>query len=287
MVVLAERRSSRAALWAARLSTFSAVLFAVAGLGHRFGFVETIGFFWVLGLVVALALAALILAGAGALQIWTYGDRGAVGTARAVIVALLVLSPFLVSAWRVYAFPTLSDISTDLTDPPPLDAAARLRTGDMNPVAPISAEQAALQADGYPDVTGRRYPLSADRVQELAAALVAGNGWTLTAPPTPPLDGGDGMIEALAKTSILAFPVDVSIRITDEGETSYVDMRSASRYGRHDLGDNAARITDFLLALDTAVAGAAGTTPAEPAAPPPDAVPVPTEPPEQSDAPAD
>src|SRR5258705_4119371 len=107
MVVLAERRSSRAALWAGRLAIFAAVLFVVAGLGHRFGLVETVGFFWVLGLVAALALAALILAGAGFFQLWTYGDRGGIAAARAVIVALLVLSPFLVSAWRVYAFPML------------------------------------------------------------------------------------------------------------------------------------------------------------------------------------
>ena len=285
MVVLAERRSSRAALWALRLSTFSAVLFVVSGLGHRLGLVETIGFFWVLGLVAALALASLVLAGGGFFQLWMHGDRGGISAARAVIVALLVLSPFLVSAWRVYAFPMLSDISTDLTDPPPLDAAARLRSGNMNPVTPISAEHGAVQTDFYPEVTGRRYPLSADRVEELAAALVLDNGWTLTAPLLPPTDGGDGMIEALARTAILAFPIDVSIRITDEGETSYVDMRSASRYGRHDLGDNAARIADFLTALDAAVAGAAGIAPAEPGLPAD--MPVPAEPPAQSDAPAD
>jgi hypothetical protein len=287
MVVLAERRSSLAALWAGRLAIFAAILFAVAGLGHRFGLVETIGFFWVLGLVAALALAALILAGAGFFQLWTYGDRGGIAAARAVIVALLVLSPFLVSAWRVYAFPMLSDISTDVTDPPPLAAAAKLRSGDMNPVSPISADQGAVQSDAYPDVTGRRYPLSADRVAELAAALVLDNGWTLTAPPVPPGNGGDGMIEALARTTILAFPVDVSIRITDEGETCYVDMRSASRYGRHDLGDNAARITGFLTALDAAEAGAAGIAPADPALPPAVELPLPSEPPASSDAPAD
>ena len=44
-------------------------------------------------------------------------------------------------------------------------------------------------------------------------------------------------------------------------------MRSASRYGRHDLGDNAARIAGFLTALDAAVAGAAGPAPAEQAPP--------------------
>jgi hypothetical protein len=85
----------------------------------------------------------------------------------------------------------------------------------------------------------------------------------------------------LAKTMILGLPVDVSIRITDEGDTTYVDMRSASRYGRHDLGDNAARINGFLVALDAAVAGAAGVPPPAEEAPPaaPSEVPVPTEPP--------
>lgn len=282
MVVLAERRSSAAAVWASRLASFSAVLLVVSGLGHRFGLVETIGFFWLLGVVGALALCALLLAGAGFFQLWTYGDSGGIRAARAVFVALAVLSPFGISAYRVHAYPRLSDVSTDVNDPPPLEAAARLRTPDMNPVGPISAEEAALQADGYPNLTGRRYPLSADRVQELAAQLVLANGWSFTRPPTPALDGGDSFIEALAKTTFLSFPVDVSIRITDESDTTYVDMRSASRYGRHDLGDNAARIDDFLSALDAAVAGAAGALPAEDAPVPPAAdVPLPQDAPSE------
>jgi hypothetical protein len=282
MVVFAERRSSSAALWASRLASFAAVLFVVSGLGHRFGLVEAIALFWLLGVIGTLAVAALLLAGAGFFQLWTFGDRGGIGAARAVVVALIVLAPFLVSAYRVYAYPRLSDVSTDTADPPPLDAAARLRTADMNPVALISADDAALQAEGYPDLTGRRYQLSADRVQELAATLVLAKGWIFTRPPTPPLSGGDNFIEALAKTMVLALPVDVSIRVTDEGDTAYVDMRSASRYGRHDLGDNAARIDEFLLALDAAVAGAAGTPPAAeegPPAPSAEEVPIPAEPP--------
>lgn len=280
-IVLAGRRPSSFALWARRLATFSAVLLVVSGLGHRFGLVEAIPFFWLLGLVGTLAVAALLLAGAGFFQLWIYGDRGGVSAMIATLTALVVLAPFAMSAWRVYAYPRLSDISTDTQDPPPLDAAAGLRSSDMNPVGPISAEDAALQAEGYPDLTGRRYQLSADRVQELAAQLALASGWTFEQPPTPPLDGGDSFIEALAHTTFLAFPVDVSIRITDEGDTTYVDMRSASRYGRHDLGDNARRVSDFLVALDAAVAGAAGLPAAteEPPALPETDVPVPTEPP--------
>jgi uncharacterized protein (DUF1499 family) len=40
-------------------------------------------------------------------------------------------------------------------------------------------------------------------------------------------------------------------------------MRSASRYGRYDLGDNAVRIVDFLAELDQQVAGQVGTAPAQ------------------------
>ncbi|MDW6020948.1 DUF1499 domain-containing protein [Mesorhizobium sp. BAC0120] len=279
MVVLAERRSSRSAVWAGRLARFSAVLFVVSGLGHRLGLIETIGFFWLLGLIGTLAIAALLLAAAGFYRLWTYGERGGISSAWAVLIALVVLAPFMVSAWRVYAYPQLSDISTDIADPPPLDAAEKSRTADMNPVAPISAEQGEMQSEAYPDITGRRYPLSADRVQQLAADLVLANGWKFIQPPTPALAGGDSYMEALAKTAYLAFPVDVSIRITDEGDTSYVDMRSASRYGRHDLGDNAARINDFLVALDAAVAGAAGVRAAEEPPPAPSEVPVPSAPP--------
>src|SRR5919108_2696964 len=161
MVVLAERRSSQSALWAGRLAKFSAVLFVVSGLGHRFGLVETTGFFWLLGVIGTLATAALLLAAAGFYRLWTYGDRGGMSSAWAVVIALAVLAPFFASAWRGYTYPPLSDISTDISDPPPLDAAEKLRTAEMNPVAPISAEQGALQTEAYPNVTGRRYPLSA------------------------------------------------------------------------------------------------------------------------------
>jgi uncharacterized protein (DUF1499 family) len=70
-------------------------------------------------------------------------------------------------------------------------------------------------------------------------------------------------IEALAHTPLLGFPVDVAVRLTDEGTSTYVDMRSASRYGRHDLGDNAARIAAFLGELDAEMAVQAGAASAE------------------------
>ena len=65
-------------------------------------------------------------------------------------------------------------------------------------------------------------------------------------------------IGALARSFVLDLPVDVAVRITADEDSTLVDMRSASRYGRHDLGDNARRIAAFLAALDAEVAGQAG-----------------------------
>ena len=48
----------------------------------------------------------------------------------------------------------------------------------------------------------------------------------------------DGYIEAVARTPIMGFREDVSIRVTPDGEGSRVDIRSASRYFESDLGSS-------------------------------------------------
>lgn len=55
---------------------------------------------------------------------------------------------------------------------------------------------------------------------------------------------------AIAHSPFLGLKSDVVIRLLDEGETTYVDMRSLSRYGKRDMGLNAAFITEFLSALE-------------------------------------
>jgi hypothetical protein len=51
----------------------------------------------------------------------------------------------------------------------------------------------------------------------------------------------------------MGFRDDVVLRLRADSDGTRVDMRSASRYGRHDLGTNAARIVAFLDDVDTAV----------------------------------
>lgn len=258
-----ERRTSRAAGWCRRAGVFSAVLLVSAGVGHRYGLLETPAFLWVLGIVAVLAIAALVLGAISFRKVWNDGDRGGGDLTLGIAMALLVLAPFVVSAYHGVVYPELNDISTDLEDPPALAVAARMRGPDMNPLVPTTPEQRRLQAQKFPEVTGRRYELAFDRTFDTVMALMERRGWKPTGPWLEAGRQSEITIDTVAYTTILAFPVDVAIRLINEGNSTYVDMRSASRYGRHDLGDNAARIVDFLAELDIEIAAQAGAVPAE------------------------
>lgn len=262
MTALVEPRTSSAAGWSRRLAWFSAVLFAVAGAGHRFSLLETVPFLWTLAVVGTLAVAALVLAGMSFPRIWNFGDRGAGDAAIGAALALIVLSPFLFSGYCVFAYPELHDLSTDPSDPPLLTLAAQQRSPGMNAITGIDGQTAALQLEHYPEIVGRRYDLPLERTEDMVNGLVEAHGWKAAAAASRSEgDDPDTAVitrEFQARSPILGFPADVAIRLIEEEGSTYVDMRSASRYGRHDLGENARRIAGFLAEMDTRVALQAG-----------------------------
>jgi len=259
MTVFVARRTSSAAGWSRRLAWFSAVLFAVSGAGHRFGLLETIPFVWTLAVIATFAVAALVLAGVSFPRIWNFGDRGARSAAIGVAVSLVVLSPFLFASYCVLAYPQLHDISTDQSDPPLLTLAAQQRRPGMNAITGIDGEAAALQFEHYPEIVGRRYDLPLERAADIVNGLVEAHRWKPVAGSEAD-DRGSAIItrEFVARSPVLGLPADVAIRLIEEDGSTYVDMRSASRYGRHDLGENARRIAGFLEEMDAQVALQAG-----------------------------
>ncbi|MDN5928081.1 MAG: DUF1499 domain-containing protein [Hyphomicrobiales bacterium] len=218
---------------------------------------DTFDFLWIMLLVAVLAVAALLLVAVSFRRVWGRGDRGGGAAIVAVLVSLLVLAPFAVAGVWFFLYPRLNDISTDLVSPPALVMAAKVRNDHMNQVGPITREAAARQVAAYPEITGRRYNASPGDVLGAVDHVIARRGWKIVSHP-PLVDGErEYTLEAVAKTFLFGFPSDVAIRLTDEGESTYVDMRSASRYGDDDFGDNAARVSKFLDALDTGMAGQA------------------------------
>src|SRR5207245_9918786 len=91
-----------------------------------------------------------------------------------------------------------------------------------------------------------------DRAYAVTLALVNKRKWLVIdeRPPQPPRRVG--RIEAVARTPIMGFREDVSIRVSSDGEDSRVDIRSSSRYFESDLGSNATRIAKLIDDINTA-----------------------------------
>ncbi len=254
-IIIPMPRRSRLAAWAQRVAVFAALLLAVSGLSHRFGFLQTQAFLVVLCGVAALAFLALVLVSAAWHGVWVKGRRGGFDMVKATLLSLLVLAPFGWAGMLAATQPMLIDITTDPDDPPTLAGERR--------AAAFGEEAKGLQAQAYPAIGGHRYPVAVDRMAEIVGQMMEERGWDKA---TVSEGTQEIALRTVARTTILGFCSDVAVRITDEGETSFVDMRSRSRIGRTDLGDNAARIESFLAELDTRAVASAAPVPTSPAA---------------------
>jgi uncharacterized protein (DUF1499 family) len=93
-------------------------------------------------------------------------------------------------------------------------------------------------------------PLTLDIGPEEAFALVrkaAENlGWRVIEAVPPGGRVGLGRLEAVDRSLILRVPYDITVRVRPRVDGTRIDIRSASRFGNHDLGANADHIRDFL-----------------------------------------
>src|SRR5579871_6655127 len=261
------------ATWARNLSVFSVVAVLVSILIVRFGFLEIkpalATFFGALGL----AALSFLIGLAGFAAIWQNGTRGMSRILLAFLINSLVLAYPAYLAWQYRKLPPIHDITTDPIDPPRFEALARLRAGDgANTAVYAGLYSAEQQRQAYPDIETVELQIPVQRAYEITLQLVTKRKWLVIdeRPPQPPRR--IGRIEAVARTPIMGFREDVSIRVSPDDEDSRVDIRSASRYFESDLGSNAARVRKLIDDLNTA-ADADALKPAKKTAPPPKAPP--------------
>jgi uncharacterized protein (DUF1499 family) len=254
---------------ARNLAVFSVVAVVVSIMIVRFGFLEMkpaiATFFGALGLAAVSILVGL----AGFAAIWQNGSRGMSRILIAIVIDAVVLAYPAYLALQYRKLPAIHDITTDPIDPPRFEALARLRTGEgANTAVYAGLYSAEQQRQAYPDIEPLQLEIPVDRAYAIALQLVNKRKWLVIdeRPPSPPRR--IGRIEAVARTPIMGFREDVSIRIAPDGDLdSRVDIRSSSRYFESDLGSNAARVTKFIDDLSTA-AEADSLKPAKKVAPP-------------------
>lgn len=244
------RPHSGAASWSPRFGLLAAALLLVSLALHRLGFIATLNLPYFLALSAVLALIALFLAFLGLRALWTDGAAGGLASVKGIIFAAIALAPLLCAAAAWFVFPPLYEISTDFSNPPAF--LPQMRPADaLRPRADFSAAAAAEQLNAWPHLTGRRYDGSPDAVLKAVYAVLQANHWPVSAAAGQPGEDRYIFVGAVAKTLIMGFVSDIIIRVTDEGDTSFVDMRAAARYLRRDFGINARFAEAFFDRLDS------------------------------------
>ena len=241
---MASSDTSRSSLWAKfvlYLALIGLAALPIGALGTRFGLWAFPTGLQVLFGACLLAVIALVLGIAALVRAKLRGrpaDRvpAAVGT----LAGAFILAWMGMQYATANAVPAIHNIATDRDDPPTFDAIVALRGPGTNPLD-YDAEDAAAQADGYPDLAGLQTPLSPPDALERAAAIAAEQGWEVVA-----VNEERGTVEATATTFWFGFKDDVVVRVRPEATGSKVDVRSISRVGLSDLGANAARVEGFL-----------------------------------------
>lgn len=243
---IVEEPVAKSAVWSLRLAIFALAVAAVGVAITRFQVVDVPAGLAVFGSAVLLSCISLLLAGAAAVIIWRTGRRGIPAALGGALFALALLGwPGWLAAQAV-RLPVLNDVTTDIIDPPQFSLSRRAteaRDGrtPTNP-APLVRQQ---QRAAYPGVQAILLELEGDEAYQLVLKAVQARGWKIIDQAPPGGRSGLGHVDAVARTLIMGFPDDITIRIKPLAGQTKIDMRSASRYGRNDFGVNAKRIESF------------------------------------------
>lgn len=242
------RQPSTAARWALPIAIFAWVMAAVALFAHRTATMDTQDYLLVTVVAFLISFLAFLLSLRGLYALWATAAIGGRRSARALALTLPVMMAATYVGFLGATSAPLSDVSTDTLDPPHFARKSSLARGENinEPPRIVSDVQRAY----YPNLTGRRYALSSEIIIAQVLKQFESYGWK------PVLDAkrnqlsGDWTVEANVKTPLFYFLDTIAVRVTNEGNATYLDMRSAANFGVYDFGNNASRIEKFFKDFD-------------------------------------
>lgn len=280
------RRQSRTARYAPACASIGFFLLVAAVALHRFSMIQQPDLVLLVTLSAGFAALALLLSAKTFYNLWRSGDAGGRRALRASFLAVLTLVPPALVLVQISAAPRIHDISTDLENsvefntvmenvPDLLQAhqpnfrirmLSYLGLDDLtaqNSLSTDAVPDMLQQISAYPEVSGRQYDSAQDHVLKAVLKVMKEQGITVTGSAGVAGEDIDVSVEGVAKTLILGLRSDLAVRLRDEAEQTTVDMRAVSRYGRYDLGFNAALIENFFNALDLEMRNAVPDAPEE------------------------
>ena len=236
---------SRLAAASLQFGRLALPVLVISALIHRADIVTTPQFLVLLTLGLLLAAAACGTALIAGRVLWRRGGTGWAQAVRGFFYGVVALTPALFALYAFAIYPQLADVSTDTENPPQI-ASGLPFTG------------ASRQAESYPDLVSRRFRIAPPELHRAALQVAARNRWTITAELPPGMPDEPTRFQAVATTLVFAFRDDIAVRILPDPVGARLDIRSASRFGRHDFGANANRVRGFFEDLDAVLVAAYG-----------------------------
>lgn len=234
------------------LAALSLMTLVIAVLMAVIGTVALEGALVALAMAAALASAALTFAFYGLNRIWNHANAGIADVALSILWALPVLVGVTVLAYLVNFTPAYPDLATDVNNPPGFTVLGRTDDGTVLPLDAASPAERIRLSLAHPDLRTVYVERPAWHLAEVLETLMLSAGWTLAR-----LDTGDGRTyeaEFQVPGAFVFVDHDVTMRLTDDGDGSVVDVRALSNIPLHDFGTNApalqAVIDQFLLAVE-------------------------------------
>jgi uncharacterized protein (DUF1499 family) len=248
--LILEEPISAAAVWSRRLASFAIAVALISIALARSGVVDMTAVLAVFGAAILVACLAVLFACAAAVIIWRLGRRGAgLVTASVFLSAIVLAGPAFYTAQAV-RLPLLNDVSTDLNEPPEFSRSPRAIAARGNlDHASIPMDWRDAQRRAYPALQPIVLDLDVDEAWPLVIKAIEARKWRVVETTRPGGRIGVGHIDAIDRTLIMGFPDDVTVRVRPLAGQTRIDVRSASRYGRHDFGTNARRIQAFSTEL--------------------------------------
>jgi uncharacterized protein (DUF1499 family) len=249
---IAEQPRSRLAVWARRFAIFALPVALLAVIFERTGMFEIQPVLVTFGASLALAGLGILFAFGALISVWFSGRSGAGYAFLALGLGAVLLAYPGYLGLKAARLPPIYDVTTDPYDPPRFEAVARLRTREHNPVAYGGLPVYQKQRSAYPDIEPLNSNAAPQQAYDAALAVVTKRKWRIVDARAPQAGRREGRIEAIALSPIMGFRDDVVIRIRPAGGGARIDVRSASRFGSHDFGANASRVSSLIEDIDDA-----------------------------------
>lgn len=250
MKFVASERVPASARWTSRLALFSVGVLLAAIFLHRVFSMPTPTAIHLVGAAYVVAAAAVLTGLYAASRIWTEGSAGTARVVVGLIVGIGMLAAPVVLWLSFERLPAINDLTTDAAAPPAFVKLATMRGAGANKTEYPGAAFAKAQAAAYPDLQPLVIERSSEETFEVVAEALRRLKLSIVR-EVPPDGTAPGSIEAIERTLVLGFYDDIAIRVSGDANTARVDLRSASRYGRHDFGRNAERLRRVMREIVT------------------------------------